>query len=641
MRPQGSAYRADIDGLRACAVVPVVLFHAFPDRMPGGFIGVDVFFVISGFLITSIIAARQEGAGFSLRDFYAARVRRIFPALILVLVASLAAGGVLMSTRAFAELGRHTIGAVLFAANIVFWRGVDYFGPVAIEQPLLHLWSLGVEEQFYLVWPVILIAAWRFRWPRVRIAAALALVSFGYCLWVSANDPAAAFYLPFGRAWELMLGALLALVRPVMPSRVGHAASIIGLALLGAGVLLIAEGQPYPGWRALVPCGAAALLIAAGPRALVNRHLLSLHLLVGIGLISYPLYLWHWPLLSFATIADFGDLPSERARAVLVIAAFALAAATYLAVERPAAVRRHLTPYRLAALMALVGVAGIWCLTGAPGRTTSRDPANAFIDRYENLRLHGLAAPYRFDCDFYDSVTKSKRAQIAAACLEPGPKATAFLWGDSHAQALSPGLRAILPRGVALAQIATSGCAPALTGAGQAAGPGNACPTGNAAALAAIDRLRPDIVFLAQNSGHENTDWDQLADRLRRSGVRHVVLIGPVPEWHPGLPKLFARRYLGTAARRSLDGVLPENLRTDQLLRARYGHSTSIVYVSLIDQLCEPAGCLMKVPGSDGLMAVDYGHFTPAASVFVGRRIVAPALRRHRIFDDAAATPAR
>ncbi len=370
-------YRPDIDGLRAVAVLAVVLYHAFPTALPGGFVGVDIFFVISGFLITGIIADGLAAGRFSFAHFYVRRVLRIFPALALVLAAVLAYGAIVLLPSERALLGRDVAGGAGFVANLVFWFDVGYFDRDAATKPLLHLWSLGVEEQFYIVWPLALWALHRTLGLRLWPLAALAAASFAANLALTATDAAAAFYAPVTRFWELALGALLALAyragRPAIHEPVRRdSASFAGLALILLSVALVQAGEGFPGWRALLPTLGATLLIAAGPEALVNRRLLSLRPMVAAGLISYPLYLWHWPLLSYAHIVLLGQAPKPLLVVALLAASFALAWLTWRLIEKPLRFgrwRNRAAP-ALAAAMVLIGAAGL---------ATWRAPGNAAL----------------------------------------------------------------------------------------------------------------------------------------------------------------------------------------------------------------------------------------------------------------------
>ena len=381
MQAGSPGYRADIDGLRAAAVLAVIGYHFFPQWVPAGFVGVDVFFVISGYLITGIIADAIEAGRFSLADFYARRIRRIFPALVVVMLACAAVGWGLLYYEEYYLLGRHLAAGAGFITNIVLWAENGYFDPASETKPLLHLWSLGVEEQFYIVWPLVL--AYLCRTPRARFFAVIAVLaaSFIACLETTGPDAVAAFYLPMYRFWELMAGAALALHGQwnARTRRDADVRSIAGVALLLACGAVVAPGTPFPGWRALLPVGGTFLLISAGPRGIVNRTLLSQRGIVGIGLISYPLYLWHWPLLALLRIAN-NHAPVTLARGgALFAVSLALAWLTFRFIERPVRSGSRGKTKALSAAVAMACVAGtgfaIMSQGGIPSReVNSRDP---------------------------------------------------------------------------------------------------------------------------------------------------------------------------------------------------------------------------------------------------------------------------
>lgn len=357
------SYRIDIDGLRGLAVIAVVGFHAFPSMVRGGFVGVDVFFVISGYLITGIIVEDLDGGSFSFREFYYRRIRRLFPALLTVLAACYAFGWFHLLAPEFEQFGSHVAAGSAFASNFLSWHEAGYFDNAAETKPLLHLWSLGVEEQFYIFWPLLLWLAWKFRLRFIGIAVAVAVPSFVLnIIYVHHNDFIAAFYSPAARFWELMLGAILASVHASrfvdrIPFR--NSLSIFGIASIAISIFVLAHTTNFPGWWALFPTIGAVLIIGAGERAWLNRIALSHPALVLVGLISYPLYLWHWPLLSFARIVE-GQTPSLIVRSSTVLISVVLAYLTYRLVERPIRFSKSMHDMkRIAALCTLMLVFGI------------------------------------------------------------------------------------------------------------------------------------------------------------------------------------------------------------------------------------------------------------------------------------------
>lgn len=452
--------RRDIDGLRAIAIALVVAFHAAATVAPAGFIGVDVFFVVSGYLITRILIADTLPG--RLRRFFARRVRRLAPALLLVLIVCLAAGWLLLLPAELHQLGRHALAATLFVANIAFWRETGYFDSAAIEKPLLHLWSLGIEEQFYLVWPLIVWTLLR-RGRAQQGTVCLALASFGGALAIAGSAPDAVFYLPWFRFWELLAGAVVAqLPTSAEPSLAGRELlSWMGVAGIVASAIWIDPLRPFPTWSALVPVLGTAVVLWAGAETWLARRILAAPPMVFVGLVSYPLYLWHWPLLSFHSLLSS---PTAWSRAAVVVLAMVLATATYLGVEKPAQRWYRRQPRRMLStlLAGLGGVAlvGLWLGVRAPSPPPRSLPFVDFLTAQRNLdeRLrHSVATT---PC----SSRGAGSGTLAALCVSSGPPSAALsavLWGDSTAESWAPLVQdwAADRRGRA-AVLSVSGCPP-------------------------------------------------------------------------------------------------------------------------------------------------------------------------------------
>jgi len=356
-------YRADIDGLRAIAVLSVLVFHAFPKSFPGGFIGVDIFFVISGYLISGILFEEFDAGSFTYRRFYERRIRRIFPALFTVLVACIGLGWFWLFDREYSELGRQVVHGVAFIANFLFWQQSGYFDSAAATKPLLHLWSLGIEEQFYIVWPPILAACRRRRLSFLRVTVTVAALSFAANLVYLYYHSVGAFYSPVARFYELMIGSILAYRERAGLLKPTRWASTTGIILIAAGFLFIDEHRLFPGAWALLPTLGTYFLIAGGESGRVNRRLAS-PIVVGIGLISYPLYLWHWPLLSYAHILKGGE-PAAAIRLIVVVISIALAWLTYRFIELPIRRRRGSSWIKpLVGAMVMTAIVGMLLLHG-------------------------------------------------------------------------------------------------------------------------------------------------------------------------------------------------------------------------------------------------------------------------------------
>ena len=430
-------YRADIDGLRAVAILLVVGFHAFPEWIPAGFIGVDIFFVISGFLITSIIVDGLQHKQFGFAAFYARRARRIFPALLLVLALCFIAGWYLLLTDEFTALARHIAAGAGFVSNLQLWSESGYFDRAAESKPLQHLWSLGIEEQFYILWPLALYLVYRCGIPFIVLFASITGFSFLANIALIGHDPVEVFYSPVTRVWELSTGGLLAIVmRDAGQTRRTIAAfpllradffALSGIALIAIALAELNQIKPFPGWWAIVPVGGATLLIAAGPMATLNRHLLANRLAIGIGLISYPLYLWHWPLLTFLRLVSphsIGALPRLAAIGAAVLAAIA----TYYLVESPLR-RGKISFFRTAILFVLVAGLGLFGFAASELLWPSRH-ADRGLTRIVNA-MHDWAYPPIGFRGFYHDALRFYRKDLALASV------TLFV-GDSNMEQYAP-----------------------------------------------------------------------------------------------------------------------------------------------------------------------------------------------------------
>lgn len=459
MHSKHTAYRPDIDGLRAIAVLSVVAFHAFPSFLKGGFIGVDIFFVISGYLISKILFTGLDNGTLSIFEFYSRRINRIYPALILVLISCLAFGWFALLADEYAQLGKHTAGGAGFVSNIVLWYESGYFDNISETKPLLHLWSLGIEEQFYIIWPVLLLALWKSRFNRLSVICILATTSFCISISIRQIDPSAAFYSPQSRFWELLIGSFIAYLSmyrsdtlfniysrlDVIISKLVYqthndsnggaikdAQSLLGLAMLVAGFLIITKERLFPGYWAILPTIGSALIISAGSNAIINKHILSNRIMVSVGLISFPLYLWHWPILSFARIIET-EVPKVEIRIAAVVASIVLAWATYKFVERP--IRFFSTSGKrttiLFVIMLIIGSFGFYVFKHE-GMQSRQIVAN-LKQKSEDLRHYSL--------------TKCKSTDPTMAEMswcnqtKEGAPIDYILWGDSHAEHIIPGLK--------------------------------------------------------------------------------------------------------------------------------------------------------------------------------------------------------
>lgn len=610
-------YRPDIDGLRAVAVLAVLAFHLGLGPFDGGFVGVDVFFVISGYLIGLIILTEAESGSFSILRFYDRRIRRILPALFFMLAVMTPVCAAVLLPGPFKSYSESLIACVLSAANLFFYSTTNYFGDPAGTQPLIHTWSLGVEEQFYIFFPLLVMLAHRWFRGRLKlVCVSVALASFGYGCWLVGRDPSAAFYLPGARAWELMIGVLLAagLVPAIAARVVREGVALVGVAMLAVAIFWFDKATPFPGLAALLPCLGAAAIIHSGTRGdtLVARAL-SVKPAVFVGLISYSLYLWHWPLIPILDrhlLSTFAD--HTYGKVALLIGAIAMATLSWWFVERPfrgkARIGRR-TVFLAAGIGALVligvGVAGV-ASGGWPGRFSPRVVRiAAYLDNYETNKFR-QGQCFLSRQDPYGNFDR-------AACLPQVPgKPSVLVLGDSHAAHLWAGLTATLDANVL--QATAQGCRPTWPLAADA--PSNCARLMGEFFKGKLLAKKPDLLVLAGLWRPDDVKrLPATLDYLKAQGI-NVVLMGPVPAYKHSLPLLLVQ------AERRGDPALParERDRSYDETDAKMGAiavEKQVRYVSLTQILCFDAEhCLTILPGGNPVQ-FDTGHLTAEASAFL------------------------
>lgn len=629
-------HRNDIDGLRAVAVLSVIVFHAGASWLPGGFAGVDVFFVISGFLITRLLLAEQARAGrISLIGFWERRIRRILPALFAVMAVCCVAAWALMMPIPLREFSYALRGASMFAANIALADLTDYFAGPADLQPLLHLWSLGVEEQYYLLFPP-LAALCLARAPR-RFPAVLALLlalSFGAAAWGVAETPENAFFLPHMRAWQLLTGALLATgVMPRMAPRTQAAVGVLGAAMLAATFVLLPGGAGYPGVPALLPTAGAALVIMAGGRGPVGA-VLSLRPVVGIGLISYSLYLWHWPLLVFPRVAAGG---AEGAPVVLpLIASFALAWASWRFIERPFRRKGGVLPTRGAYAAAALG-ATLFLGVGYAGKLTDGAPWRFSAEAQRMLEVRAdYQAGEAIACSRRSTAmvkAPSPRAAAAIACRvgAPNGKLRVALRGDSIGMAMQPAIdAAVADLGIRALMLARAGCPLLLQPRAADRAKSRVC----AEFTELVPRIAQDMgIDVMVISGLElaaladDRDWVQALSRMVEGLVArgiHAVILPPPPSVDFNVPEALAHAIVHGAPKPRGQSAAVYDRRLKPLREAVAAMPEGTIYVDLAPAFC-PAGqthCRLTDDAGSPVLA-DRMH--PSAA---GAALVAPLLKQ-------------
>ncbi len=641
-------YRPDIDGLRAIAVLSVVAFHAFPERFKSGFIGVDIFFVISGFLISTIIFKGLDSGSFSFKEFFARRIRRIFPALILVMVASLIAGWFLLLAHEYKQLGKHISGGASFISNFILWGEAGYFDSNSHFKPMLHLWSLGVEEQFYIFWPLILWFAWKKHFNLLSITILFALTSFFININGINVDAIAVFYLPITRFWELLFGVMLAyisLYKPNLFSKTkqridgilgniiySHAPkldgsllhstlSIIGCVAIAVGMIMITKESPFPSWWGLLPVLGTCFIISAGPSAWFNRAVLSNKLFVWFGLISFPLYLWHWPLLSFLHITE-PDMPSRNSRIACVVVSIIFAWMTYRFIEKPIRFGNDTkikTIFLCISMMAIGGLGyGIYALNGMGFRLPK--PLNFEDARIDKEWLSGRC--------FVDQggMGLAALAKDKNECVTRSTGKLLYLWGDSFAAALYPGLKQLqATNNIGLAHFTAAACPPSLGWVH----PMNNCNNINDDNISFLRGLKPDIVLLHSTWTYNNAasgvtlqeGLKRTVEELRKIGIPRIIVLGPPPLWTKPLPNILfhglrKREYAEIPEYMKEENGVPMHAVDEQM--RNLSKELGVEYISAYQEMCNQGGCRTWVNGDQrSITTYDNGHLTPAGSIWL------------------------
>lgn len=633
-------YRRDIDGLRAISVLAVVAFHAFPDSIKGGFIGVDVFFVISGYLISTIIFKSLDNGDFSIFEFYERRVRRIFPALLVVLSTCFVIGWLLLLPDDFQQLGKHIAGGAVFSSNFVLWRESGYFETSAETKPLLHLWSLGIEEQFYIVWPLLLWLAWKRNLNLMLITVVSFTSSFVLNLRGIKSDAVATFYSPQSRFWEILAGCALAwftLYQKDLPANTdtkssarfssflfrngernksknfANVMSFFGFLLLLCGFFRFSNATQYPGKWALVPVVGSVLIIAAGANAWLNRRILSNEVLVLVGLISFPLYLWHWPLLVFARTV-YGEVLDVKTRTGCVVIAFVLAWLTHKFIEHPlrSGKRSKNKIFFLVSVMVLIGVIGYQTFENSGWEFR-------FPDTVQDIE----GFKYRYELDYRESTCFLRPEQTFndfGDCQSFGLENNMFLWGDSYAAHLFPGINKRYASTSNISQYTASGCPPY---SGFQSETRIHCFAINNYVIDLISTNKPNTVILSArwNTYGDLSQIDKTIEMLKSIEIENIVVVGPVPEWTSSLPDQlivhFESSSLHAIPARLETGLDPEFIKTDEFLKDHL-KSSEVLYISARNILCNSSGCMTKTGSKiETITAWDHGHLTKVGSEFL------------------------
>ncbi|QXB55501.1 acyltransferase family protein [Aeromonas sp. FDAARGOS 1415] len=630
-------YRPEIDGLRAVAVLSVIIYHFFPQTLSGGFVGVDIFFVISGYLITSIIYKDAESNNFSYIDFYKRRALRIFPALIAVLFACLLYGWFNLLQGEYRLLGKHVFLGSFFVANLALLLESGYFDSASELKPLLHLWSLGVEEQFYIVWPITILLLFSNKKAGKALAILIFLVSFSYCIYSTIHNPSVSYYSPISRFWELMAGAFLAIImresifeRLVKNHR--NLLSLIGILLIALSISLINKSLEFPGYIAATPILGTCLFIAASNHSLIGK-ILTIRPLVYIGMVSYPFYLWHWPILSFYRIKT-AEAPGILTGAVLITLAFVLSVLTYVLIEKRIRFgkKKGIKAILVTSILASIGLIGL---------TIYR------LDGVFDREVNSIAKEYTSITDVYDyfeyptllrsnqchSVTPAQA--ISSGCISTS-RNQIFIWGDSYAAALYNGIKNSIDEykiDIHVSQM-TDGNGPPFYSDKKLTDTHKTLSEANNERLFFVKQYQPKIIVITWMIFGQNSITDKEAamhglketiNKIRgASPDSRVVVIGPVPEWNGTLIwqiVTYYSTYRRTPPTYMANGLRPDIKEWDAFLSQNVP-KIGVEYLSSYSEMCTHGACLTRTSeGPSGITAVDWGHLTKPGSIFLIDRL--------------------
>jgi peptidoglycan/LPS O-acetylase OafA/YrhL len=624
-------YRAEIDGLRALAVLPVILFHAGFEWFSGGFVGVDVFFVISGYLITTIIISEMAEGKFSIVNFYERRARRILPALFFVMIACLPFAWLLLTPYDLKDFGQSLVAVSTFSSNILFWLESGYFDTAAELKPLLHTWSLAVEEQYYILFPIFLMLTWRLgiKWVLILLSIVF-LISLGLAVWATQygfnqKTISGAFFLLPTRVWELLIGVFAAFYLKHNTHLQSHAInqvlSLLGFFMVIYSIFAFDKTIPFPSLYALIPTiGTGLLILCAVPKTLVHK-LLSLKFIVGIGLISYSAYLWHHPLLAFARHSLLIDV-SDVILIIFCIASFMMAWLSWRYVEKPFRDKNH-TTRKFIFTFSAIGMIG-FILIGI-----FMHLSNGFLNRLsEDEQKLSTFIYTTFERELYyrEGICFLKRDQNADSFNEECFSGKSLIWGDSHAAALSFGLRKVNN----FSQLTASGCPPIIN---QYFTDAPFCFDINNIVLEHIKKGSFTEIYL--HSNWLRYDINQIS--MLSKTIEEILLIDPdisikiiggVPHWQPNLPVVLLRKNISLDNTKSITNneFLNVEALDKELISLLHGYkkNPNVEFISLLNEFCEDESCL-AITSDCGFFeptAWDYGHLSPSGSKLAARFVL-------------------
>jgi peptidoglycan/LPS O-acetylase OafA/YrhL len=612
-------FRTDINGLRAIAVIAVVLYHCNSSWIPGGFAGVDVFFVISGFFMTEIIFSRIEQNNFSVLKFYLARAKRIIPPLAFLCLVLLVFGWFFELDVVFETMSKHILSSLTFISNITYWTESGYFDAGSHEKWLLHTWSLSTEWQFYIIYPLVVLTMRMFMSIKAMKLSVLTgtVVGFIFCVIITYKWPDPAYYLLPTRAWEMMIGGVAYLYPIVLKEKRKKLLEWFGLSLILITYFFISKENLWPGYLSILPTlGACFILQAKRNDSFITNNIAFQK----IGSWSYSIYLWHWPLVIYMyTYMTINILNTSLVISLSII----LGMLSYKFTERRVSGKNTIIVF-----LVTLGLSSIVYINNGvfDVRNKSQDISNNILNTYKNYIMDPTGLFTK--CNASLQVREKGSPEVHKDCLSSG-EGGIFLWGDSHLGSLSTGIRSEIDKSIPFSQLTSSGCEPSFTMRRNGSNRSDiGCDYSNDLAYNAILNNKPSIVILGASSKHETIDWDSTITKLHEMGVRKVVIIGPLPQWQPSLPLIYVKRHMGEEYISDFAFAQSILIGNDYLIDLQ-SKNDDFVFINIIDNLCivnetDKLSCKVKV--DETLMSFDYGHLTVEASKYVAKSYILPFL---------------
>lgn len=628
-------FRYDINGLRAYAVAFVVLFHFGVFGLTGGFIGVDIFFVISGFLMTKIIMDALKKNNFSILQFYTNRAIRIIPALAILCIFLLIVGWFELIPTDYKALSKHVIASLFFVSNMVYWRESGYFDPDSHEKILLHTWSLSVEWQFYLILPIYLIIAYKvLKNKTIYSLIFLFFISLIFASILSAYRPSTSFYLLPTRAWEMVIGGFLYFIpKPNINKFSRTILEILGFILIVFSLYFFTPKTPWPSLYTLAPTIGTLLILYVQNQ---NSILTNNKVLQFLGSSSYSIYLWHWPIVFWLFYKDQQNNIYFIVTGVVLSIVLGYLSAKYIEkglgnkIKNKSTIKINII-ISFFCISIVILASFIFMTQGAKikQRLAANTPQALVVEKY--IKEHETFNEDFFrKCDVHYNYFIGNGFKIDSSCITPSKpnSKSIFLWGDSHSWTLSLGIRSKYPD-YNFFQVGSSACKPSLIESKLRGEYKVACDLANELALSNIKKLKPTTVVMAQQNEHNKTDWISIINELKSAGVKNIVIVGAVPQWKPSLPKIMIKdkHFNNPSFFINDDGLDMQVINDDKIAEkiVKNLKNKQVSYISIINKMCimkhDKYFCQTRIDKNE-LTYVDYGHLTRKASIYVVKNFI-------------------